>query len=341
RKILIDSDILSRAMPNQRLKKSFQISNPFTNPNENYHKEFIKVIHKTINFDNNKWERFANIALETVKNEKVFKTGFIELVPWVQKITLSIILRGYLEFDANVYEIIDDIPKIINDIWLKSKEYNNNQESIQQSISLLKSKLYNEALMPQNKDKDINVIQEISKIAHKHLNDTQELPQPTSGFINPTKDELETPLNIILPAYETMWRVLLYAILEIKVREILLIKNNSKRVKNIHLKNLSDSINIFLKNPSYSTLKGNSLNLIVKETLRLYPATRHIHRIHNGRDYTIDVETIHRDPTIWGDDSLHFKPERFEKPNALSSSSYIPFSVGRMRCAAADKFAPT
>ncbi|CAG8508242.1 16196_t:CDS:2 [Dentiscutata erythropus] len=318
RKILTDSDILSRAVPNQRLKKSFQISNPFTNPNENYHKEFVKVIYKTINFDNKKWERFANIALETVKNEKVFKTGFIELVPWVQKITLSVILRGYLDFDANVCEIIDDIPKIIND-----------------------SKLYNEALMSQSKDKDVNVIQEISKIAHKHLNDIQKLPQSTSGFINPTEDELETPLNIILPAYETMWRVLLYAILEIKVREILLIKNNSKRMKNIHLKDLNDSINIFLKNPSYSTLKGNSLNLIVKETLRLYPATRRIHRTCNGRKYTIDVETIHRDPTIWGDDSLHFKPERFEKPNVLSSFSYIPFSVGHMRCVAADKFAPT
>ncbi|KAF0513780.1 cytochrome P450 [Gigaspora margarita] len=339
RKILNDSDILSRAIPNQGLKKAFQISNPFTNPNENYRKEFVKVIHKTINFDNNKWQRFANIALETVKNEKVFKTGFIELVPWVQKITLSIILRGYLGFAANVYEVIDDIPKLINDIWLKSKQYDKNQKSIQQSISLLKNKLYRAALMSQSKDEGINVIQEISKIAHKHLNDIQELPQLTSGFINPTEDELETPLNIIIPAYETMWRVLLYAILEIKVREFLIVKNNSKMKKNNHLKDLNNSIDNFLKNPTYSTLKTNSLNLIVKETLRLYPATRRIHRTCNGRKYMIDVEKIHRDPTTWGDDSLCFKPERFEKSD--TSSWYIPFSVGKMKCAASEKFAPT
>ncbi|CAG8762366.1 11529_t:CDS:1, partial [Gigaspora rosea] len=339
RRILIESDILSRAIPNQGLKKAFQISNPFTNPNENYRKEFLKVIHKTIDFDNNKWQRFANIALETVKNEKFFKTGFIELVPWVQKITLNIVLRGYLGFDANIYEVIDDVPKLINDIWLKSKQYDKNQESIQQSMRLLKNKLYNASLMSQNKDEDINVIQEISKIAHKHLNDIKELPQLTSGFINPTEDELETPLNIIIPTYETMWRVLLYAILEIKVREILLIKNNSKMKKNNHLNNLNNSIDNFLKNPSYSTLKTNSLNLIVKETLRLYPATRRIYRTCNEIKYTIDVEGIHRDFKTWGDDSLRFKPERFEKPD--TSYSYIPFSVGKMKCAAADKFAPT
>ncbi|CAG8518123.1 22397_t:CDS:1 [Cetraspora pellucida] len=338
-KILIDSDLLSRVIPNQRLKKSFQISNPFTNPSEEYRKKFVKVIHKTIKFDDPKWRNFANIALEVVNNERILKTGFIEIVPWIQKITLSVVLRGYLGFDTNIYDVISDIPKIINDLWLKSKEYNN-KESNQQSISLLQKYFYNTTSISQTEDNDTNVIKEISKIAQEHLDHFHESPQTTSGFIS-TADELKTPLNIVLPAYETMWRVLLYAILEIKVREILLTKNNLKMEKNIYLKNINNSIDTFLKNPSDSTLKNNQLNFIVKETLRLYPATRHIHRTLNGKDNTIDVEAIQRDHTVWGDDALCFKPERFENPNASSSASYIPFSIGKMKCIAADKFAPT
>ncbi|CAG8749842.1 236_t:CDS:1, partial [Racocetra fulgida] len=213
--------------------------------------------------------------------------------------------------------------------------------SIQQSISSLKRFFYNATLISQTKDNNTNVIKEMSKIAQKHLNDIQELPQSTSEFINPTADELKTPLNIVLPAYETMWRVLLYAILEIKVREILLSKNNLKRKNDKYFKNLNNSIDTFLKNPSHSTLRTNQLDLIVKETLRLYPATRHLYRTQNEKKYGIDIEAIQRDTTVWGDDALCFKPERFENPNASSSPSYIPFSVGKMKCIAANKFAPT
>ncbi len=54
------------------------------------------------------------------------------------------------------------------------------------------------------------------------------------------------------------------------------------------------------------------------------------------------MEAIHRDPKIWGEDALLFKPGRFlNKPRLPNAAPYIPFSVGSLKCVAADKFAPT
>ncbi|CAG8570906.1 5142_t:CDS:2 [Diversispora eburnea] len=274
-----NTDVISRAIPNQRLKNAFGISNPFTNPDEGYRNEFRNAIIKTIKIEDEKWTEFVNITLDTINRKKFHQPTSIELIPWIQKITLNVVLQ----------------------------------------------------------------------IGRKHLqNTTSQYSQPISGFTKPTIEELQSPLNIILPAYETMWRVLLYAILEIKVRKILnqklqeKLKKKEKSEISTDNKDLDSSIEQFLKNPSHTTLKNNPLHFIVKETLRLYPATRHIHRKIDDDKYTIDLETIHRDPKSWKNPLL-FNPERFKNHVSISSkvNPFIPFSMGKMKCIAADKFAPT
>ncbi|RHZ64543.1 hypothetical protein Glove_323g17 [Diversispora epigaea] len=355
KKILQETDVISRAIPNQRLKNAFGISNPFTNPDENYRIEFRNAINKTINIKNEKWKEFVKITLDTINKKKFDRPTSIELIPWIQKITLNVVLRGYLGFHPNIHEIIEieNIPEIINKIWIDSKEFENNKKSIKKSNNLLKNilqKAYSLTMtttsssIDNNKEKNNNVLHILSEIGHKHLqNTTFQSSQPIPGFTKPTVKELKSPLNIILPAYETMWRVLLYAILEIKVRKILHQKSQEKLKKQekseISIDNLDDSVENFLNNPSYTTLKNNPLHLIVKETLRLYPATRHIHRIIDDNKYTIDLETIHRDPKSWKNPLL-FNPERF-KNHVSKDHPFIPFSMGKMKCIAADKFAPT
>ncbi|CAG8637718.1 9592_t:CDS:1, partial [Acaulospora morrowiae] len=271
-----------------------------------------------------------------------------ELVSWVQRITLNVILRGYLGFGSNIYEEVSDVPRVINDIWTKSKEFNNNQQSIQELKCSLKNYLHSASLKKQEGKEDDtgnapNVLREILKIAQKHLDNIQSLPQIESCFIKPTAEELGSSLNILLPAYETMWRVLLYAILETKVRGLLKKKNNKKpeeTTEDNFLEDIDKDAKFLLDNPSYSLRKKNLIHYIVKETLRLYPATRHIHRVKDGIKYSINVEAIHRDPLIWGNDASRFKPERFENHIAKKDGTYIPFSIGPMQCIAADNFAP-
>ncbi|CAG8450002.1 7136_t:CDS:1 [Acaulospora colombiana] len=340
KQILRNSDITSRAIPNQRLRKSFDISNPFTNSNDEYRQKFRNVIINSIGLKEDGWKRLAKLALETVNYQKYKEKDTVELVPWIQNIALNVILRGYMGFDANIHGIVDDIPKLINDIWIKSKEFNSNRQSISKSKCLLMNLLH-KASLQQSEEKGIghapNVLQEISKIAQKHLDNVRSFTQPSPRIDEPTADELKSPLNILLPAYETMWRVLLYAVLEIKVRGLLKSRNDERKVKNNFLKRLDTEAKDLLRNPHRAS-KNNSLNLIVKETLRLYPATRHIHREKDGWKYIIDVEAIHRNPTAWGSDASRFNPERFK--DFSQNDHYIPFSVGPMQCVAT-KFAPT
>ncbi|EDV18893.1 uncharacterized protein TRIADDRAFT_34495, partial [Trichoplax adhaerens] len=90
------------------------------------------------------------------------------------------------------------------------------------------------------------------------------------------------------------------------------------------------------------------LDAVIKETLRLYPATFIYHREAvedcsiNGfffpKEVTIaiPVYAIHRDPEIWPNPSS-FRPERFLSDDANSARhpcSYLPFGVGARACMA-------
>src|SRR5438270_11474793 len=90
KKFLSSSDIVSRARSNQHLHFAFRISNPFTNSNDSYHKSFRKIIATTINLDKEQWKRNKNIAIEAVN--KYTKDGVVEIVPWIQQITLNVVL---------------------------------------------------------------------------------------------------------------------------------------------------------------------------------------------------------------------------------------------------------
>lgn len=118
------------------------------------------------------------------------------------------------------------------------------------------------------------------------------------------------PMNLLLPAYETMWRVVLRCFLEIRYREA----ENGLEWSTVLteylevLGNAEDQRGAFQK----SSETGVKPIDIVKEALRLYPPTRHVHRTFNNELVQADIEGCHRAELLGGADPLIFRPERWQ-----------------------------
>ncbi|GFP86064.1 cytochrome p450 72a13 [Phtheirospermum japonicum] len=94
-----------------------------------------------------------------------------------------------------------------------------------------------------------------------------------------------------------------------------------------------------------------TLNLIVYEVLRLYPPSVEVTRVveeetalgelclPKGTMVMLPVILLHRNPRIWGDDVLEFKPERFAEgvlKAANGHAAFIPFGWGVRNCIGAN-----
>ena len=151
----------------------------------------------------------------------------------------------------------------------------------------------------------------------------------------------DNPLNLILPAYETLWRVVLRGFLEVVFRGA----EAGPGWRQLLV--------AYLANPTSATFKrtngltGIAVAFIVQETLRLYPPTRRIYR-HvrhaNNADppklLAADIEFLHRDPKIWGKDSRVFNPSRWKKVSKKCQETYMPFGWGLNSCPAKHDFGP-
>ncbi|GMP93739.1 hypothetical protein CsSME_00043449 [Camellia sinensis var. sinensis] len=94
--------------------------------------------------------------------------------------------------------------------------------------------------------------------------------------------------------------------------------------------------------------KMKKMNMIINESLRLYPPiiniTRKVQRkVKLGQlilpaniNVTILTLALHLDPQIWGDDVYLFKPERFSEGIAKATNNnpgvYLPFGFGQRSC---------
>lgn len=91
------------------------------------------------------------------------------------------------------------------------------------------------------------------------------------------------------------------------------------------------------------------LNIIINESLRLYPLAPSVGRrvakkvrlgelvLPPGIQVTIPILAIHHDVEMWGEDVHLFKPERFSEgvakaTNNSTSMAFLPFSYGPRIC---------
>uniref|UniRef100_A0A8D0NXS9 unspecific monooxygenase n=1 Tax=Sus scrofa TaxID=9823 RepID=A0A8D0NXS9_PIG len=98
--------------------------------------------------------------------------------------------------------------------------------------------------------------------------------------------------------------------------------------------------------PTYDALaQMEYLDMVVNETLRLYPIAARLERackkdveIHGvfvpkGTVVVVPVFVLHRDPDLWPEPE-EFRPERFSKKNkdTINPYTYLPFGTGPRNC---------
>jgi hypothetical protein len=144
-------------------------------------------------------------------------------------------------------------------------------------------------------------------------------------------DPQANPMSLILPAFETMWRVVLRCFIEVRFR-------GAKETNE-----WAAALNTYLEDPNPQGVATS----LVREALRLYPPTRHIHRYYRFDDGSsilaiADLEGLHRDTEVWGPDADCFKPLRWESINLHPKQlkAWMPFGGSPFVCPAKSEFGP-
>jgi hypothetical protein len=283
----------ARTKPNQRLVEAFGISNAFTNvrpgPFSNNATKKMKAACKIEDGSNGEWTDLRTHAMGYLTEYLYRKSDSksIYLAELVQFITLKLSL-SYLFDNADAAfkskDIFKDIVLIgreINTLWANSKKPDNERLRWEDQHELHK--------------------------ALCHVTTAGDFP----GDLEKTIMREHNPLNYILPAYETMWRVVMRSFIEVQLRSA---ADSSvwRIVLAKYLEKLKDPgcMPEAFKEP----LDGNIRPIdIAKEGLRLYPPSCHVHREYHGELVRADIEACHLAKLLGGNDPLVFRPERWQQ----------------------------
>ncbi|KAL8664515.1 MAG: hypothetical protein Q9168_007889 [Polycauliona sp. 1 TL-2023] len=296
--------VVSRAVPNQRLVRAFQIDNGFTTSDQAYGRLFRTIATQQIRQDSfGGWRNIATVARDVASDylEKLNADIMVRLDLMVQAVSLKVVLSTFFEVDHDMYT--DDtaifIAETINHLWIQSKSRVGSQA---EDFALLRSRLIEVGLT--------------------------------------WKESKENPLNIILPAYETLWRVVARCLIEIVFRP----SADTEWLALLEDFRTRPHTETFSRSPPGDTKV--SVAFLVNEALRLYPPTRRINRlVHYASQpkpeiLAVDVEQCHRLTEIWGDDSDHYRPARWISANEDMRQAFMPFGCGPWICPASGSFGP-
>ncbi|KAE8450813.1 hypothetical protein EG329_005726 [Mollisiaceae sp. DMI_Dod_QoI] len=319
------STLEERAMPNQRLVRVFGIDNAFTTTNTNYYRSFVTKVRLELRTSNDDWRYLAGITFESIGHRlsdvEDRQASFV-LVDFVQIVVFrAVMFKFFSSVPMPSDEDIKSITSKINTLWIASK---NQEEPL--GASMEKEK---EGLLLQLRDLF-------------HIPQDQRIEGP------------HNPLNILLPAYETLWRIVLRLLIEVRFRNTEEEYSHNNLLFEAFLSNpsprtfdkeefLSFSVkNIVNPNPRILDKKGRtriSVHHIVNEGLRLYPPTRRIYRQMSDEKVSVDVENLQRNPEFWGLDASEFQPGRFDGMK-LCKMPFLPFGAGVFECPAKNTFGP-
>jgi len=306
----------ARADRNQKLKTVFGIDNAFTTHDRDVKKDFstnsTNLMQKAVGLEKNPEEDWTALRARAVSyfweymNRSPDSTS-LKLAEMVQFITLKTSLY-YLFPESDGYDsdgAFDDIVYIgdrINKLWIQSKDQSvltdwSNEIRLHDALKRVTRKKSNSW---------VNTPRILTEIWNtmQHVAYGDKSPEPTIPSRN--------PMNLILPAYETMWRVVMRCFLEIRYREAedgpawsCIMEQYLKELENPKA----------LKQKAFFKVSeiGVSPMDLVKEAMRLYPPTRRVHRLFNSEPASANIEQCHRFNVLAAPDPLQFSPARWQK----------------------------
>ncbi|KAL8369930.1 hypothetical protein RB595_000335 [Gaeumannomyces hyphopodioides] len=310
----VEDRLALRSNDNKRLVRAFGIHNSLTTYDPHHHRRFVSnTRHLTSKKDG--WlmlySSCATNIRDIVAQHGRPRRGSVEdddsqfpilLAPLVQHVCF----RGALDalFGSGATSNLSDedvevVTEDINQLWVESKH----PEAEPDSTRL------------------------------RELLERAELPT-TPHVLEARPATAEEALGVILPAYETLWRVVLLTYVHAYHRSP-------------DYENITQTTATIPDCLGAGTAEEKSALKVAKEGLRLYPSTKRIYRATAvpGDDPTgdagrvsADVERCHRHPDIWGADALRFRPERFDNLTPMQKSAYFPFGLSKHQCPAYSGF---
>lgn len=295
----------ARARPNQRLKVAFGIDSCFTSSDERACKSFRDGVEKLLYVDEAEWINYGDAARATARQALDVESDSTSLFSVVQLMTLKTMMKVLWPdqfFEHITNEQISTLAHEVNLQWLRSKEGSDNSDD------------------PfWNFDKQ-TPLKDAVKTVFPDWDET---------------DSKKNPCNLILPGYETMWRVVLRCFVEVVARD------------HDQSTNWEKTLRAFSKIPTKQQLKESFFEAdvpvtaahIAKEALRLYPPTRRIYREYHDAagqktNVSADIEAMQRDPVIWGDHPKLFLPDRWIDIAEGYDHGFMPFGAKPFNCPA-------
>ncbi|KZV67772.1 hypothetical protein PENSPDRAFT_610963, partial [Peniophora sp. CONT] len=187
----------------------------------------------------------------------------------------------------------------------------------------------------------INRLWEVSKTHPQLRSEDTKLRAEMDTYLDRWLPHLEHPLDFVIPAYETMWRVV--AVL----------------VGRVASTPDASTLRAYFEDPRDVVFRASgempSVEALVKETLRLHSPVRRISRSTASSPFirslctnlpqwlrptsvcTADLDALHRDITVWGPSAANFDARRFDSSclTPEQSAAWTPFGYGPLSCVAA------
>ncbi|KAI0933430.1 hypothetical protein AcV5_005577 [Taiwanofungus camphoratus] len=302
----LSCQLLSRAIPNARLKRAFRIDNStFVSPDIAVHDNFTKVAKSLISSPGTfSWAHFADNADDSVRaylhrhlsSERATECTFER---FIRVLTLHVVIIGLFRADVGTSEQdfldVDFVARGINDLWAISKTSSTPPGALLEKINI-------------------------------------RLRRWVRTYSN--------PVEFIIPAYETMWRV---------VAVTVALKHSDHEARR--------AFHLFLQQPDSDQFRrflgeDPSVEAIIQEVLRLYPPTRHISRAVAPTSFQFlpswvtrllfqdvikvaDIETLQR-ADVWGPTAQDFDPMRHHPARCTDEQrrTLLMFGYGKLTCVA-------
>ncbi|KAE8420669.1 hypothetical protein BDV36DRAFT_306459 [Aspergillus pseudocaelatus] len=302
----------SRAIPNQRLHIVFGIENALTTDNEAQAKCFIRRAKSLINLSPLAWEPLSGFVRSAARrsiDDAITDSpdnARIMLTNLVQVLVLRVVLRVLFHMETEALEIPDHhllrLAEAINDTWVSSKS-KTDHVCFQDNIPLQRSLA---TVFP-----NLNCL-----------------------------DPQENPLNLVIPGFETMWRIVLRFFIEVRY------------TSGLYHPEWRETLTTFAHTPTkdeFERPKGDqnlSTEMLVNEALRLYPPTKRVHRafLPVGSDtvevLSADIETAQSATHIWGSNAEFFDPRRWRALTSQQRLAFFPFGSKPFVCPAQAVFGP-